>query len=110
MYLKCTLCHCFIAAHCDEEMVYEYTYPKTPSSNGDEAESLSEKNSADKWSPDANDKNPSVTITVDDEDTFIDSVKVDVVDKVDKIIVYVIDDAGAKASHIYIFMIHVISL
>jgi len=76
----------------------ETSYPKKPSSNTDGKPGLSNPNK-DPWSPDENDKNPSVSITVDDEeDKFIDSVTITKTENIKRVTVVVIHEDGTKVS------------
>ena len=74
-------------------------YPMKPSSNPDGKPGLSNPDK-DAWSSDENDKKPSVTITVDDEeDKYIDSVTITETDNVDSVTVVVINkDDGTEVS------------
>ena len=73
-------------------------YPMKPSSNTDEKLGLSNPDQ-DAWSPDENDKKPSVSITVDDEeDKYIDSVTLTETDNVDTVTVVVINKDGTEVS------------
>ncbi len=56
-------------------MVYESTYPKDVSSNPDGKPGLSDEAEAP-WSPDAEDPEKSVTVTVAEVSEYIDSVKI----------------------------------
>jgi len=76
----------------------ETSYPMKPSSNTDGKPGLSNPDK-DAWSPDENDKNPSVSITIDDEeDKFIDSVTITETENVESVTVVVIHEDGTKVS------------
>ena len=76
----------------------ETSYPIKPSSNTDGKPGLSNPDK-DAWSPDTKDKNPSISITVDDEeDKFIDSVTITKTENVGSVTVVVIHKDGTKVS------------
>ena len=82
----------------------ETSYPIKPSSNTDGKPGLSNPDK-DAWSPDTKDKNPSVSITVDDEeDKFIDSVTITKTENVRNVTVVVIHKDGTKVSCKNIFI------
>ena len=72
----------------------ETTYPKETSSNSGDKSGLT--NPEDEpWTPDENDKKPTVTVTIDDEeDRFIESVTVTGTENVGSVTVTVVDEDG----------------
>ena len=72
----------------------EKTYPKETSSNSENIAGLTNPDD-EPWTPDENDKNPTVTITInDEEDKFIESVTVTGTDNVGSVTVTVVDEDG----------------
>ena len=76
----------------------ETSYPINTSSNTDGKPGLSNPDK-DAWSPDENDKEPSVSITVDDEDKYIDSVTITETENVGTVTVVVINEDGTEVSY-----------
>lgn len=83
----------FLLANCAEDMKPETGYPIETSSNPDDKPGLSNPE-REPWSPSTNDQLPTVTITVDDEDTYIDSIKLTDTDNVQSVTITVEDEDG----------------
>lgn len=75
----------------------ETGYPIETSSNPDGNPGLSDPNE-DPWTPDEDDESPRVTITVDDEDTYIEAIKITDTDNVKSVTVVIIDEEGNEVS------------
>ena len=69
------------------------TYPKETSSNSGDKSGLTNPDD-EPWTPDEDDKEPTVTITIDDENKFIDSVTLTGTDNVNSVSVTVVDEDG----------------
>jgi len=87
----------FLVAACGETMQPETGYPIETSSNPDDKPGLSDP-AEEPWSPDEDDESPTVTITVDDEDTYIESIKITETDNVESVTITVIDEDGNEVS------------
>ena len=84
--------------------MYESTYPKTASTNDDSKDGLSDPNE-DPWSPSEDDDEPSVTVSINDEDgeeDLIESVKITGLENVDEVTVTVVDSNGDEVSVCFI--------
>ena len=79
--------------------MYESTYPKTVSTGDDSKPGLSDPNE-NTWSPSEDDDEPSVTVTVSDDevDDYIESVKITGLENVDEVTVTVVDSDGEKVN------------
>ena len=77
-------------APCDVPMEPESNYPITPSSNPQDTDGLT-KEDGEPWSPAPDDENPSLTITVSDEDTEIPLFEITETKNVKKVTVTVIN-------------------
>ena len=84
-------------------MVPETGYPIKPSSNTDDKDGLVDPNE-EPWSPDEDDENPSVTITVDEEDTIIESVTVTDTENVESVTVVIVDEDGNEVWHLILMI------
>ena len=73
----------------------ETGYPKEASTNPDGATGLSNPNE-DPWTPADGDESPSVTITISDEDTFIESATITGTENVESVTVVVVEENGDK--------------
>ena len=71
----------------------ETGYTKETSSNPDGAPGLSNPNE-DPWTPADGDESPSVTITISDEDTFIESATITGTENVQSVTVVVVEEDG----------------
>ena len=71
----------------------ETGYPIETSSNPDGKPGFSAPDE-DPWTPDEDDESPTVTITVDDEDTYIESLKITTTDNVQSVTVIIVDAEG----------------
>ena len=80
---------------CAEPMLPETTYPKETSSNPEGKSGLTEP-TADPWTPAGDDAEPTVTITVDDEDSYIQSVTLTDTENVKQVVVTVLDENGQE--------------
>jgi hypothetical protein len=89
-----------IVAPCEEEMVYENTYPKTVSSNEEGKSGLTDDNDAP-WSPSEDDLEKSVIVTVSEEIEYIDSVLISETTGVSSVVVSVIDEDGNEEVIMY---------
>jgi hypothetical protein len=87
----------FLVAACGETMQPETGYPIETSSNPGDKPGLSDP-AEDPWTPDESDESPTVTITVDDEDTYIESIKITETDNVESVTITVIDEDGNEVS------------
>jgi hypothetical protein len=87
----------FTVVACEEEMVFESTYPKEVSSNEDGKPGLSNSNQSP-WSPEDGDEAPTVTVTVSDdtEDVYIDSLQITNLENVESVIVTIVDSEGTQ--------------
>ena len=84
----------YLPVTCSEAMEPETTYPKETSSNSGDKSGLTDPDD-EPWTPDEEDKEPTVTITIDDEeDKFIESVTVTGTENVGSVTVTVIDEDG----------------
>ena len=73
----------------------ETGYPIDTSSNPDDKPGLSNPN-VDPWTPDDDDEEPTVTITVDDEDAYIESVTITGTENVASVTVTIVDEDGEE--------------
>ena len=79
----------------------ETTYPKETSSNSGDKSGLTNPDD-EPWTPDEDDKEPTVTITIDDEeDKFIESVTVTGTENVGSVTVTVVDEDGNEVCFCY---------
>jgi hypothetical protein len=75
----------------------ETGYPIETSSNPDDKPGLTDP-SEDPWTPAEEDESPTVTITIDDEDTYIEFIKITDTENVESVTVVVIDEDGNEVS------------
>lgn len=73
----------------------ETGYPKKPSSNEDAAPGLSNPNE-DPWTPDESDESPTITVTIDDADTYIESATITGTDNVESVTVVIVAEDGTE--------------